>query len=120
MPNESGREKRRKHRVEFTTHIHLTVGESEIHVEGSSKDLSLKGVFVNTKEDIPIGSKCNVRVVLSGMIEKVILEINGSVVRKQENGAAVEFGSMDIDSYTHLKNIVRYNITGSENPDDVF
>ncbi len=116
----NGKEKRRKLRVDFKTHIVLRLSDSEIHVEGSSKDLSLKGIFVYTQEDILVGSDCNVRVVLTGMEEPVTLDIDGDVVRKELKGIAIDFKSMDVDSYTHLKNVVRYNATAAHNPDDIY
>jgi hypothetical protein len=42
--------------------------------------------------------------------------MHGTVIRLEDNGIAVEFTTMDLDSYTHLKNILRYN---AENPDDI-
>lgn len=120
MSTKPGMEKRRKLRVDFKTQIVLTIGESKIHVEGSSKDLSLKGIFVNTNADIKIGVKCLVHVILTGMIEKVELQMYGEIVRKELNGVAIDFSSMDIDSYSHLKNIVRYNAPQENDPDDVY
>ncbi len=119
MPNTSGDEKRRGLRVDFKTRIIIKIGEEKIQVEGSSKDLSLKGVFINTTEQIPIGSKCQVDIILTGMLDEIALQMQGDAVRKTGTGVAIDFNFMDIDSYTHLKNIVKYNASGSDNPDDV-
>ncbi len=43
------------------------------------------------------------------MIEAIALQMQGDVVRKTPSGIAIDFNFMDIDSYTHLKNIVQYN-----------
>jgi len=43
--------------------------------------------------------------------------MQGTTIRQEDNGIAVEFISMDLDSYTHLKNILRYN---TANPDDIY
>ncbi len=110
-------EKRDGIRVDFKTQIALRVGESEIRVEGSSKDLSLKGIFVHTKEDIPIGTKCEVDIILTGLIDSITLQMKGKVVRKDSDGIAILFDSVDLDSYTHLKNIVRYNALDTNNID---
>ncbi len=111
MPFKYDKEKRRGTRVDFSTQIILLVdgSDSESQIEGSSKDLSLKGIFINTTEEIPVGSKCNVKVFLTGMIEAIALQMQGEVVRKTPSGIAIDFNLMDIDSYTHLKNIVQYN-----------
>lgn len=109
MIEKNDNERRQKLRVDFKTNVIVNTAESEISVDGSSKDLSLKGVFVNTKEKIPENTKCYVRVLLSGMTENIALKMQGKVIRKDEAGIAIAFDSMDLDSYTHLKNIVRYN-----------
>ncbi len=116
MENQFEEDKRRKIRVEFRTQVFLTVGASEIHVEGSSRDLSLNGIFIRTEESIPVESKCNVKVILSGMDDGLSLQMQGCIVRNDSSGVAVTFTSMDVDSYTHLKNVVKYNVS---NPDEV-
>lgn len=115
MPLEN-HDKRTKQRVDFKTKITLKTDRSEFNIEGSSKDLSLKGMFINTYEDITLNTNCKIEVYLTGMMEEFTLHMQGSVIRKEDNGIAVKFISMDLDSYTHLKNILRYN-TG--NPDDI-
>ena len=44
-------EKRKKTRVHFKTQVTLKTDESEIEAEANSKDISVKGIFVNTKKD---------------------------------------------------------------------
>jgi len=109
-------DRREKTRVDFKTSIVLTTDLSEIHIEGSSKDLSLKGIFIHTQEELAMDTQCRVEVNLSGMTEQFALHMQGKVIRKEKNGIAVSFETMDLDSYTHLKNLVRYN---SPDPDDL-
>ncbi|MBW1897681.1 MAG: PilZ domain-containing protein [Deltaproteobacteria bacterium] len=109
-------EKKKKQRVDFKTKITLKTDKSELNIEGSSKDLSLKGMFIHTNEDIVLNTKCEVEIYLTGMTEKFVLNMQGAIIRQEDNGIAVEFISMDLDSYTHLKNILRYN---TSSPDDV-
>lgn len=117
MTNQVEDERRKKRRVDFITNIVLNMDGAEIHVQGSSKDLSLNGVYIYTKDDIPLNKKCDVEITLTGMLEPLKLRIKGATVRKEPVGIAVLFESMDLDSYTHLKNIVRYN---SADPDSVY
>ena len=109
MDSNEVNEERRRPRVEFETEIALLSGSSEIRVGGSSKDVSLRGVFIRTEEKLPVGSECKVEIQLTGMVETLRLTINGHVARQETAGMAVIFDSMDLDTYTHLKNIVRYN-----------
>ncbi len=101
---------RRGHtRVDFQTRILLNADGIEIDTEGSSKDLSLKGVFVNSDYSISPGTQCSVKILLSGGIETIELNMKATVARDEAQGLGISFDSMDLDSYTHLKNIVRYN-----------
>ncbi|MFH2060605.1 MAG: PilZ domain-containing protein [Pseudomonadota bacterium] len=105
-------DERRKHaRVGFTTAIQilLDVDGKQINLQGSSKDLSLRGLFVNTDTKFPVLTKCLVKINLTGGANKIELLINAKVVREMENGMGIEFDSMDVDTYSHLKNIVYYN-----------
>ena len=103
---------RRKHvRVGFTTDIQIVIesGGNEVILAGSSKDLSLKGLFVTTQQKFLAGTACAVEVYLSGGVEKITLKINATIVRETENGLGIVFDSMDVDTYSHLKKIVYYN-----------
>lgn len=104
-------EKRKSERAAFETQVIIKgIDDMEIQANGSSKDLSLKGIFVNTDKEIPIGSECEVEVILTGMVEDVVLKMNGKVMRKEGEGIGISFESIDLESYTHLKNIVMYNV----------
>ncbi|WP_022664730.1 PilZ domain-containing protein [Desulfospira joergensenii] len=104
-------EKRRHPRVGFSTRILVVLSEEgrQVELEGSSKDLSLRGVFVNTDRQFDKGTPCSVKIYLSGGIEEVELLLEGTLVRQTEKGIGVVFDSMDVDTYAHLKNIVMYN-----------
>jgi hypothetical protein len=110
-------ERRRKTRVNYKTDIRIKLDAFEVRAKGSSRDLSLNGIFVQADEDIPIGTECMVEIRLSGTTETLPLKMQGTIVRKEPTGIGISFNSIDIDSYTHLKNLVRYN---SENPDAIY
>ena len=104
------KDRRKKSRVGFKTQIVIEADSAKVQTEGSSKDLSLSGLFVNTKEKIPIGTSCKVKILLLGMTDPLVLHMDGQIVRYDLSGIAIAFNSMDLDSYTHLKNVIRYNI----------
>lgn len=109
--------RRSKVRVDFQSQIIIHVLEPELELQGDSRNLSLKGIFVETPVDVPLYAKCRIQVFLSGTVSPVSLDMEGIVTRKEPTGIAVAFNSMDLDSYTELKNIVRYN---TDNPDEVY
>ena len=104
-------ERRKYKRVEFVTSISVIIdaGEKKIDINGGLKDLSLKGVFILTEKKAPIGSPCAVKIFLSGAKDDIELSIKGSIARTESDGVGIAFDSIDIDSFTHLKNIVKYN-----------
>ena len=106
-------EKRKHPRVGFSTRILVDIRSDgqELELEGSSKDLSMRGVFVNTDRQFARDTPCSVKIFLSSGLEEVELLIQGTLVRQTEKGFGVGFDSMDVDTYTHLKNIVMYNST---------
>ena len=104
-------EERRKYsRVGFATEIEIDLKtKDQARLEGNSKDLSLKGIFVSTPMQFVQGTLCSVKIYLAGGIEKIELLIEGTIVRQTDTGIGILFNSMDVDTYSHLKNIVHYN-----------
>lgn len=103
---------RRNHeRVEFLTSLNILIeiDDKKIEVTGDSKDLSLKGIFIITSEKAPVGSLCSVKIFLSGSNDDIELNIQGVVARAEQTGLGINFDSMDVDSFTYLKNIIKYN-----------
>lgn len=109
--------RRAKIRVDFQTRIAIEVLEPAVRCDGDSKNLSLKGIFVETPIDVPIKARCRVQIFLSGTEPPVSFQLEGAVARKEPSGFAIAFDPMELESYTELKNIVRYN---TEDPDDVY
>ena len=105
--------KRKNTRVPFQVIINLDFpGQS--HTECETADLSLKGVFVLGVTGHKTGENCLVSLRLTGSTSQLTLQMKGTVVRVEESGLALHFYEMDLDSFSHLKNILYYN---SENPD---
>ena len=109
-----GSEKRRRVRVPFRTEIIIDYAKHKMHFGGDSVNLSLSGILVETKEEIPLGTDCRVRLRLTGTREPTELIMDGRVVRQDHSGFGIQFDEMDLDSYTLLKEVVRHN---AEDPD---
>jgi hypothetical protein len=84
------------------------------HVDCETADLSLKGVFVPGVTGHTIGENCLITLNLAGSTSHLKLQIKGTVIRVKQDGLALHFYEMDLDSFFHLKNILYYN---SEDPD---
>ncbi len=82
----------------------------------STENLSLKGMLCILEQEITeldAGLNCVVHIHLS---EDIMLKINSTVVRQTKEGVALDFDSMDEDSYVHLRNIVRFS---AKDPDAI-
>ena len=96
-------------RVNFNSDIIIKIDSGKKLYQGNSRDISLRGIFLCTKDTLEINAACDIEVRLDGGADNLILFLNGHVVRKENEGYAIYFDSVDLDSYTHLKNIVKYN-----------
>ncbi|MDY0042188.1 MAG: PilZ domain-containing protein [Desulforhabdus sp.] len=104
-------EKRHFTRVLFKTEAMVQYKEKCFREE--VMNLSMKGMFFKTKERIPLEESVDIRIFLSGGSSELAINVAGKVVRQEEEGLAVKFDEIDIDSFIHLKNVVAYN-TGDE------
>jgi hypothetical protein len=109
-------ERRTRTRVHFTTQVIVKTDESEIVAEANSEDISIKGLFVNTEERVPVGTPCDIEILLTGTSTRLALTIKGIITRQDASGLGIAFDSMDLDSYVHLKNIILYN---ASDPEDI-
>ncbi len=109
--NKKGAERRNHERVDFSAPISIMIETEDdtIEVTGDSQDLSLKGMFIPTDKKVPLGSHCIIKIFLSGTRDSLELNIQGVIARAENNGLGIIFDSMDVDSFTYLKNIVKYN-----------
>jgi len=106
------KEKRRFTRVDFKTTAEVVKGT--ISIIGEIKDLSMKGVFVVSKEKLPVNQRVEISILLSGPEPPLKVTITGKVIRTTPEGMAIDFESMDIDSFNTLKEIMAYNLGDSE------
>lgn len=96
------------------TRIHFDVKGSVEHETGTYtgdiENLSMKGMFLKAAGNIPVGSDVKVKIHLAGASSDLVVNINGRICRGGGNGIAVIFDRIDLDSYTHLRNIITYNM----------
>lgn len=98
-------------RVRFRVIATATAGGRSF--QGRVTDLSMNGVFLETQERLPEGELTDIVVTLEGSDPQIILGFEGRVCRVTDDGIGFKFERIDFDSYTHLKNIITYNIADS-------
>lgn len=101
-------EKRTDTRIHFD--VRGAVEHNGITYSGDIDNLSMKGMFLNTHAPVPAGSEVKIRIHLSGASSDLVVNINGKVARSDNTGMGLTFDRIDLDSYTHLRNIITYNM----------
>lgn len=100
-------EKRKNRRVPFE--VAATVLGGPIGINGTVDNLSMTGMFLNTRERLSGDSALQVSITLTGSSSALSIECKGRALRQTETGIAIEFREMDLDSFIHLRNIVANN-----------
>ncbi len=90
--------------VKYDTHV----------LEGDVVNLSTGGMLFNTTDEIPVDAAVTMSIILYGSSSHLALNIAGRVVRKSEEGIAIRFTELDLDSFIHLRNIVSRNAADDE------
>ena len=94
---------RKFNRTSFDRHVDIEF-ISDKYDNCQIKDLSLAGMFVkgDFKQD-HVETKCSINFVQDGISTNLCLEMHAKVVRRNDDGIAVEFSSMPFDSYIFLQ-----------------
>ena len=102
-------ERRRKTRVFFETRVVLKTKDSELTTLSDSRNISIKGIYVRADRKIPVGTGCDIEIVLTGTTSRLSLKVKGIIARHDEGGMGISFEAVEVDSYYHLKNLLMYN-----------
>lgn len=98
--------------------VHFNVGATirvdDRQFQGAVENLSMTGMFMLTNEQLPEGKIADITIILTGTLPEIAVNFTGVVTRIAEDGVGFTFEKMDLDSYTHLKNIIAYNIDDSD------
>lgn len=97
-----------------TFRVNATIKTAERQFQGGVEDLSMNGMFLITGERLDVGEQAEVTIQLTGSDPEISVCFNGRVSRVAEHGLGFAFEKIELDSYTHLKNIISYNIRDSE------
>ena len=107
----------RRDNVRVSFHATVDLDFTGQHYSGcETENLSTRGVLVLGITDREQGDTCEISLHLSGTSDDISLNMEGTVVRLEEDGIGIHFTEMDLDSYTHLRNIIYYN---SDDPDSL-
>ena len=89
--------------------------KTELHSEGhtlavgKTTDISLKGLYVASRQSLPTGTACHITLRLGPQKHPIHIALEGTIVRTTDEGMAIEITSVPPDSFAHLHNLVIYN-----------
>jgi PilZ domain len=99
-------EKRRFTRVLFETTIKITADKTVI-MSNRLRDISLVGAFVFTSgTSLPESTSCVLEIDLIGRASLLRIQVEAQVIRADEDGMAVKFTKIDLDSLVHLRHLI--------------
>jgi hypothetical protein len=99
-------------RVRFN--VIATIATGNRSFSGKVQDLSMNGMFLVTEERLPVDTKVEISLLLVGTDPGISVLFTGRVARVTDQGVGFHFDKIDLDSYTHLKNIIAYNMADAE------
>ncbi len=110
-------EKRRFTRVQFRVQAEITANDIK-YTTDQIRNLSIGGCLLPIKADFSVGSECMLKILMSGASSELTLEVEGEVIRCDQEMVAIKFTGIDPDSLLHLHNIVLYNSSDAQSIED--
>ncbi len=99
--------KRKFDRINFHRHVELDF-QAKNYLDCEIENLSLTGMFVLGRFDQHVDEHCLVKLSQKGVSSHIKLLALTHVVRKNDEGMALEFTSMSFDSYMFLQVTLLY------------
>lgn len=99
-------------RVSFR--VNATIRTAGRQFQGEVENLSMNGMLLVTGEQLAMGEPVEITILLTGSDPEISVNLSGKACRQTENGLGFTFERIELDSYTHLRNIVSYNMKDSE------
>jgi hypothetical protein len=100
---------RQFNRIRFESEATVMVGGCAFPV--LTGNLSLNGIYIKTERRFPVGKRAEITFDLPSASRCSVLTVNGIVARNDVHGLALQFKSLDHESFTHLKSVInRKNI----------
>lgn len=101
-------EQRRSQRIRFSCQAVVHYGpDLSLSADVDTHDISLHGLFLKTSQLLPMDTRCEIEISLSGSTSSMLFLARGMVCRHDATGMAVNFTQLDPDSYLHILNLVK-------------
>lgn len=109
MTDKKGNEHREFTRVPIKVWVEVRTEDTVIKTH-ETHDLSMVGISLNHGGKVlPLGALCDISVFLEGVDPPIHVDMKGKVGRVTGEELCFEFSEVELESYEHLQNLVRYN-----------
>ncbi|MFZ0931555.1 MAG: PilZ domain-containing protein [Syntrophobacteraceae bacterium] len=78
----------------------------DVRIEGTIKNLSIGGAFINTPEKIEQDTDVEIEIILDDPPPAVSVILSAKVVRLAPEGIAIKFTGMSLDVYERLRDVI--------------
>jgi hypothetical protein len=102
-------ERRSSSRVQLKASVSISIDGKSITSAADVRDISLDSIFIASPSVMPATSICDITITFTGTSSCLSISGKGRTIRRDDNGIAIRFVHLDMDSYLYLKNIVQYN-----------
>ena len=100
--------KARRIRAGYDHEVKLKTKDNHL-LEAICKNISLSGIYVETKKKLGFREICKVEIILKQASPPIYLSMRGHVARIDENGMGIVFDELELDTYEHLQHLIYYN-----------
>ena len=118
MNKKTTKEQREFSRVDLKLLAKVQAKGREI-VSRGTRDVSVRGAFVHCDSGWPMGTECEIHLILDGRNPPVDINVKGRVQRVTEEGVALVFTEVSLEAYEHLHNLVMLNTDDPEKAERV-
>ena len=108
-------DKRQRTRIPVDARVVLHTESKAFFLDGVTRDISMRGLYAKIDFGFPIGTECQVEIILAGQTSELILKVEGTIVRREDGGCGVLFKS-DLEWWP----VFALHIASSESSADVF
>jgi|GEM_PF-1757080 len=84
-------EKRDRTRIPVDTKVILHAENKAFFLDGVTRDVSMKGLYARSDFGFPVGTKCQIEIVLVGRSSELTIRLSGVIVRREKGGCGVRF-----------------------------
>jgi len=109
MAENEGNESREFTRVPIKVWVEVRAEDVVIKTH-ETHDLSMVGISLqHGGTALPVGTFCDISVFLEGVDPPIHVDMKGTVGRSTDKDLGIKFSEVQLESYEHLQNLVRYN-----------